>query len=693
MNTLTGPTLALLVIAHSLLADALFAQALDLSPQVYPEFADDDEMNRMEQSGREVQWETIPENKSDINKMGYPDLAGIPGISEDQAMLIARYVDHHRPLHSLLELQVLEGVTRATLVQLSEYAYVPEDLFMGGHLQHSRPEKRGQLLVRFGRALNLHEAYTLSDSSLSAYQGSPDVFLMKGQFHLSPTWQIGLALEKDAGEFWFNRKRPLMLDRISAHAQWMRPMRRLEKLCLGDYQVSLGQGLLIDNASFGISTLGSGISFKLQNTLIARSSPAESRGLRGLAAELRLTKQLRLFVFGSLTSIDARIDTLFDPDGNKTKYLVGKWYETGLHRTQTELIHRETIRRFIAGAALIRSLRGGEVGFQVQSRREPYERSADTNAALRFVPISNKLLYASAFYQYPIRNFRIAGELSLDDHGHTATQHTLLAGLGKKAEFAASLYAYGRGFYAPLSDANGAEGKSWNAIGRGLHFKLRLKHGALLKLNYAFQRPQWQPVSEVSDRWVHRMGLELSAEKRRNWRYAIRLGIRLSSLESSFHNAPDSPTVSEVNAPVDLRMFFEKRVTGSLIWRSHLGSKVTFRKGTQTPSYLIAQDILFRPTGGRISLNVRAAWHDGSGTDSYFYVHEQDVSQHFSYVRYSGNGLRLYANARLKLGSGITAEVKYARSLKLQSSIAGPLQSGAVEHQDDVRVQFRMEIR
>lgn len=693
MKTLTGLLLALLVIAHGLVGDAPFAQALDLSSQAFHEFADDEEVIKLEQTSREVQWEAAPRNKTDLNKMGYPALSGIPGISEEQAMAIARYIEHHRPLLSLLELQGLDGMSRFTLEQLSRYAYVPEDPYLGGHAQGSPPEKRAQLLMRWGRVLNPSDAFSLGDSALSAYQGSPDAFLMKGQFYLSPSWHIGIVLEKDAGEIWFDRDRPLLMDRISGHVQWTRPTQRLEKLCLGDYQLSLGQGLLIDNASFGISTLGSGVSLKLQNALSAKSSPAESGGLRGLAAELRLTKQLRMFAYGSLVSVDARIDTLYGTFGEEAKYVVGKWYETGLHRTRTELSHRETVSRHIAGGALIHRKKEGELGLQVQLRGEPYKRSTDTISALRFMPLSNNLLYASVFYHYPIRNIRIAGELSLDDHGNAATQHTLLAGLGKKAEFAASVYAYGRGFYAPLSDANGVEGKSWNALGRGLHFKLRLKQSAALKLNYSFQRPYWQSDSPASEQRVHRVGLELSAEKRRSWRFAIRLGVRLSSLENSFHYAPDHPAVLEATAPVDLRLFFEKRLTGSLMWRSHLACKATVLQGVQASSCLLAQDILYRPTGSSLSFNVRAAWHDGSGTDVYFYLHEQDVSQHFSYVRYSGTGIRLYANGRWKLGSGVTIEVKYARSLKLQSSVAGPATPYEVEHRDEVRMQLRLDIR
>lgn len=64
---------------------------------------------------------------------------------------------------------------------------------------------------------------------------------------------MALTFEKDAGEVWIQKKGTKGFDYTSAYIEIEQLTPRLKKIILGDYQICIGQGLLVDN-SFSIES-------------------------------------------------------------------------------------------------------------------------------------------------------------------------------------------------------------------------------------------------------------------------------------------------------------------------------------------------------------------------------------------------------------------------------------------------------
>lgn len=155
-----------------------------------------------------------------------------------------------------------------------------------------RSKGNHSLYIRWGRNFNKDSLYNQVDSSNNTYIGSPDKIYFRYKSAVPGRYSIGISLEKDAGETWFNARYIKTIDFISASLVLENLTQRLKSIAIGDYTLRLGQGLLIDNAfSIGKSYQFGSIA-KTPSVVKPYQSVRESDMLRGVATKISLQKKL-----------------------------------------------------------------------------------------------------------------------------------------------------------------------------------------------------------------------------------------------------------------------------------------------------------------------------------------------------------------------------------------------------------------
>ncbi|MBQ7442749.1 MAG: hypothetical protein IJS59_02630 [Bacteroidaceae bacterium] len=149
-------------------------------------------------------------------------------------------------------------------------------------------------------------------------------------------WEVGARGEKDAGEPMFTREVPLW-DAMGAYAT-LHDAGRLVAAIVGDYKVSFGSGLIISQG-FGFSKMLSP-SWHTNTDIRPHRSHDEVNFLRGAAATVDLGKGTHITAFASARRMDATINRDNTTNGVAT---------SGLHRTTSELNHRNTLWSHTAG--------------------------------------------------------------------------------------------------------------------------------------------------------------------------------------------------------------------------------------------------------------------------------------------------------------------------------------------------------
>src|SRR5690606_10791742 len=112
-------------------------------------------------------------------------------------------------------------------------------------------EDNNALLFRYERTLQQRRGYMPIDTngrSTSRYLGSPDKLFMRYRVSHTRDYSLGITVEKAAGveSTWCPGTRRYGFDFYTAHLQ-LYNKGRFKSIALGDYQLQIGQGLLLSS--------------------------------------------------------------------------------------------------------------------------------------------------------------------------------------------------------------------------------------------------------------------------------------------------------------------------------------------------------------------------------------------------------------------------------------------------------------
>lgn len=256
--------------------------------------------------------EQLSERPLNLNEATLDEIASLPFLPSTLAYAL---FDKRKQIGEYSEwnqLALLDGMTSEIFTELQRYTMFTSPAHSPSFFSRGKYEVRSRIQEDDQPGLGFLDG---------SYQGSRLKSYQRLRTSFRDTQTMGVLFEKDAGE-------PSFADHVAGFVSFEK-LSFVDRLIVGDYTVSGGQGVVFWN-SFGFSK-GSEViaSTKKHDVGIAPYlSSTESSYFRGVSTQIR-AGDFSLLAFYSGNTFDASFDSL---SGSITSF-----YESGLHRTETEL--------------------------------------------------------------------------------------------------------------------------------------------------------------------------------------------------------------------------------------------------------------------------------------------------------------------------------------------------------------------
>lgn len=200
------------------------------------------------------------ENPININKADEAVLRDLSLLSDAQILDLLAYRQTAGELISIYELQAVPSFDLKTIRRILPYITVRGSLD-DYQIPLSEMLKNGkdEIYVRWSRILEPQKGF--ENTSNSRYLGDPNQLYVRYRHSYGTRLSYGITAEKDRGEEFFKGSNRQGFDFYSAHL-FARDLNKVVKAAaLGDYSVSLGQGLVV-YTGFGVGKSSSPLTLK-----------------------------------------------------------------------------------------------------------------------------------------------------------------------------------------------------------------------------------------------------------------------------------------------------------------------------------------------------------------------------------------------------------------------------------------------
>jgi len=572
----------------------------------------------------------LEQHPMDINQATRGQLEELPFLSAQQIEGIVEHLWRYGRMESLSELAMVRELDYAQRRLLSFFVCVGEE----------KPDPLPTLkdIAHYGQNELMASArvpYYNRKGDTEGYLGPKYRHWLRWQFTYGDLVKLGFVGSQDAGEPFFANRNRWGYDYYSFYLQ-LRNLRRLESLVVGNYRVSMGMGLVMNNG-FSLGKMA-----MLQNlgrssyTLRAHSSRSAG-SLFGAAATIDMGQHLKLTAFASYSPADATLNK----DGTVASIL-----DTDYHRTETEMSKKHNLHLLKTGGSLRYNAHGYHLGMNALYTHLDRTLSPNTATLYRqYYPQGSDFLNLSLDYGYASPKVALSGETATDRKGHLATVNTAslrvtdVLGLMVLQRFYS--YAYSSLDAQSYSDGGSVRNESGIYLGLTWHPSQALRLSAYTDYAY-FAWAKYQ-VSQSSYSWDNL--LQATWQKRR-WTLTGRYRLRLRQKD-------DETKKHLVN-----RWEHRGRLSADYTAATGLGGRVQMDGGWSTGEW-----------GGMVSgtLAYTRRWlrlNGGFGyfhTDSYnsrVYLYELGPLYTYSSQAFYGEGIRYWLMGRASIGKRLTLTAK-----------------------------------
>lgn len=647
--------------------------------------------------------ESFASSPLNLNNATVSDLEDLFLLNQYQIQEFFLYKKKVGDLISIYELQAIPGFDLKTIQAISSFVRVSGE----GNFQKSIPsmfkESKRVLISKWIRPLQKEAGYTIQEGDeVPDYEGSPDrlLFRMRGRFGNKLSY--GFTAEKDDGESFFRKSNPQGFDFYSAHIYLRDYSERVKDLALGDFSVSMGQGLIAYSGFAGRKGADVLNINRKRRPLRQFASLNEILFFRGAGATISLTDKLNLTAFGSYRKVDGNI---FENDSTAIDFeefeiLTSSLLTSGYHATQNEIEDEKTIGLLQTGGKLEYKTDTWYVALNSIYHRLDKPLNRSDRPYNRFAFRGDKLLNVSSDYGFLIQNFKFFGETAMSDNGSIASVNGLYIGLDRRASMTV-MYRHMPADFHALNNRPFAE-TSQGANENGLYLGLKLDLNKNWDWRFyfdAWKHPWLRFTADAPSKGVEYFSRITYKRKRR---MEVYFQVRNEIKET---NAPDNET------PIDFlvdqhRTNVRFHISNKLSKQFELRTRAEWsffdveveplRKG-----YLLYQDLIFRPAELPFSLSTRFAIFDTDNYDARIYAYENDLLYTFSIPAFSGKGTRFYTNIRYRPHRRWTIEARYERTFLQGGDVFAEgrfvttegFGSGSTFIEGNVRSAFEMQVQ
>lgn len=387
--------------------------------------------------------EELHDNPVNLNAAGRDDLLKVPFLTPAQADSILSYRQRKHGFLSLGELMFIPILSHTDRRNLSLFfscePEAPADtsrwekLYKGRHSLESRVDI--PLYKRAGYKQRSEEE--LRKNPNSVYLGNGLRHIVRYRYQWRQSLAYGLTLEKDPGEP-FGSYATYPYDYNSFYLHY-RPLSGRWEVLAGDYNVRIGEGLLMGNSFFSSRLAAVTYGSRAASTLKPHTSADETDFFRGAAGSMAWGSW-KGTAFVSYRKLDARTK-----DGKVTSLKTD-----GMHRTLLERQQRHNLGNLTAGARLAYARRDWQAGLNAFFTRYGTELAPTPRPYNRYYLRGHGAAGFSADYRYQAQRWSFSGETAADRSLHLATSNTLRYEASGQCALFLQQRSLSRGFVSPF---------------------------------------------------------------------------------------------------------------------------------------------------------------------------------------------------------------------------------------------------
>ncbi len=647
------------------------------------------------------------EHPINLNNTSKEELQRLTFLNDIQINYLLTHIEKNGKLFTIYELQGINGFDLQTIFKILPYVRVTDNL-SSAHFDIKEMFRSGQSVVtlRYGQTLEKQAGFSPIDSAglfnspNSRYIGSPQKLYARYRFTYGTNVSWGITAEKDQGELFFKNKQNFKydwyekslkgnqgngFDFYSAHF-FLKNIRFIKALAVGDYQVSFGQGL----------TAWSGLAFSKSADIASGKKSAagitpytsadENRFMRGTGVTVGY-KGFEASAFLSRKKVDANVSDTLE---NGEIAAISSLQETGFHTTPSEIADKDAIIQTIYGGNATYKSRKLNLGVTAVN----YQLDRSFNRALSF---NNQFEFSSAQnfnvgvdYNYIFRNFNFFGEEARSQNGGMAFLNGFLVSLDPRLSLTLLNRNYQRNYQNLLS--NGFAENTLAANEKGTYIGIAAKPTNTITLTayadrfeFPWMRYQANAPSNGND-YLAQLNYTPSKKMDMYFRFRERDKQKNTSIAdaSIYYLIPVNSTSYRFNISYSIlpSVKLKNRVE---MFDYKLDNNKT-QKG-----YLVYQDLTYNKMGKPLSFSLRYALFQTDSYDTRIYAYESDMPGAYSIVSNYDRGSRFYILLDYNLTRKIEIWLRYSQTFYDNKNV---ISAGALtEIQGNTKSEIKAQIR
>ena len=594
----------------------------------------------------------------DINQTTREQLDQLPFLSAQQVEEIVEYLYRYGPMKSLAELRMIRSLDDSRRRLLTYFIYVGES---------EDPKQRVRVLNELMATGRVPFYERRGDTA--AYYGYPYSHWVRYQLTYGERLKAGFVGSQDAGEPFFSGKNQLGYDYYSIFLQ-LNQWRRLETLVLGNYRVSMGMGLILNN-SFGLGKVA-----MLQNmgrptsTLRAHSSRSSDGYLQGAAATVTIARGLTATGFISYRAMDATLNQ----DGSAATIVT-----SGYHRTATELEKKNNLKNTTFGGNVRYQANGYHAGVNVVGTHLNRELKPNISALYRqYYAQGYDFLNVSADYGYVHHRFSINGETALNRDGALATINSVSLQLGGEWSLMALYRSYSYRYTSLYANSfsDGGSVQNENGIYLGATWQPSPSWKLMAYTDYAYFPWAKYQISQASHSWDQLLQVTYS---KKHWTLGGRYRLRIRQRDDDDKAALVTRTEHRGRISAEYSQGWSSRTQVDFGFISFNGNE----RGLMVSETLGLTHRWLRLNGG-------VGWFHTDSYDSRVYLYELGPLYTYSVTQFYGEGIRYWLMARANIGKRVMLTAKIGVTDYFdRSTIGSSYQQINASSQTDLDLQLR----
>ena len=563
--------------------------------------------------------------KYNINNINANELEGLLILTPLQIQQFISYRKSFGDFISLMELQAIPDWDLLTIRKILPMLTLATKQPLAPELKQRIREGEHRALYRTGGQINPLHANT--DTLKHLYKQ-----LVSYRFNFRDLLRWGITLEKDAGE-------KKLADHCSLFAS-ISKRGMLKNLVLGDYTVSMGQGL-VHWQGFALGRSSNMMSVYRQGELFRpHTGTDENRFCRGMAVQL----QKNAFAFAGFISYKKNdANTITDTITRAT--WVSAMLLSGLHRTNSEMEDRKSLKQWIAGGNLRfisklgkSSLNYVYTGFDmpIKKRDLPYNRFAISGSNWQNASIDHAVSSRIGF---------VFAELAVDKYHQKALVAGLIKSIDPKVDISMLYRNMGIRFRALESNVFSENGEAGNE--KGLFFNINYMPSPMHRFELYCDKYQqdWPTFSTPGKRMGSIYSFQYAWRPNKKTELYTRFQLEDNTYKIRMH-----ASMAPINSIV-------LRVRNEMI-------RIRKKDGKMENGHLAFAELIFKPFLPSISASIRCSLFDTDGYATRIYAYERDLPSYHAVLPHHGTGAKTYAVLQYKLGKLLQLSGKWSMEQK-----------------------------